>query len=369
MTKLSAEAYAIVEGRHSDPFHYLGLHSRGRPRPWCARSCPKPRMSRRSASTAKRRSSQRIHDAGLFAGALPNGSKRYQLRARFGDNVVDLDDPYRFPPVLSDFDLYLLGEGTHQRHLRQARRASDDARRRRRRRLRGAGAECASASAWSAISTSGMRDGIRCACAASAIGNCSCPHATRRRSLQVRHHRPARPASAAEIRSDGLCRRNAPEHGLDRLRRNAGCRIRARRRRGINALRRADVDLRGASRLVAAQGRQRVADLSRAGRAAAGLCRAISASPISNSCRSASIRSTAHGAISRPACTRRPAGSARRRTFPRWSMPAIAKASACCSTGCPGISPTIRTGSAISTAPRSTSTPTRCRAATSTGAR
>jgi len=35
----------------------------------------------------------RIHDAGLFAGALPNGSKRYQLRARFGENVVDLDEP------------------------------------------------------------------------------------------------------------------------------------------------------------------------------------------------------------------------------------------------------------------------------------
>ena len=32
--------------------------------------------------------------------------------------------------------------------------------------------------------------------------------------------------------------------------------------------------------------------------------------------------------------------------LPRWSMPAIAKASACCSTGCPGISPTIRTASA-----------------------
>ena len=58
----------------------------------------------------------RIHDAGLFAGfALPNGAKRYQLRAKFGDNVVELEDPYRFPPVLSDFDLYLLGEGTHQR--------------------------------------------------------------------------------------------------------------------------------------------------------------------------------------------------------------------------------------------------------------
>ena len=29
--------------------------------------------------------------------------------------MVELEDPYRFPPVLSDFDLYLLGEGTHLR--------------------------------------------------------------------------------------------------------------------------------------------------------------------------------------------------------------------------------------------------------------
>ena len=29
MPKLPAEAYAIIEGRHSDPFHYLGLHAEG----------------------------------------------------------------------------------------------------------------------------------------------------------------------------------------------------------------------------------------------------------------------------------------------------------------------------------------------------
>ena len=29
MNKLPAEAYAIIEGRHSDPFHYLGLHAEG----------------------------------------------------------------------------------------------------------------------------------------------------------------------------------------------------------------------------------------------------------------------------------------------------------------------------------------------------
>ena len=34
---------------------------------------------------------------------------------RFGDNDVELEDPYRFPPVLSDYDLYLLGEGNHLR--------------------------------------------------------------------------------------------------------------------------------------------------------------------------------------------------------------------------------------------------------------
>ena len=29
MTKLPAEAYAIIQGHHTDPFHYLGLHTEG----------------------------------------------------------------------------------------------------------------------------------------------------------------------------------------------------------------------------------------------------------------------------------------------------------------------------------------------------
>jgi 1,4-alpha-glucan branching enzyme len=35
------------------------------------------------------------------------------LRARYGERQVELEDCYRFAPILSDFDLYLLGEGTH----------------------------------------------------------------------------------------------------------------------------------------------------------------------------------------------------------------------------------------------------------------
>jgi 1,4-alpha-glucan branching enzyme len=114
MTELSAEAHAILEGRHSDPFRYLGPHDED------GKTVVRaflPDASRVDAliEHGKAAALTRIHEDGLFAGVLPNGTKSYKLRARFGDTVVDLDDPYRFPPVLTDYDLYLLGEGTHQR--------------------------------------------------------------------------------------------------------------------------------------------------------------------------------------------------------------------------------------------------------------
>ena len=97
MTKLSAEAYAIVEGRHSDPFHYLGLHTEG-DRTVVRAFLPEASNVEAIGEHGEAAQLSRIHDAGLFSGALPNGSRRYQLRARFGDTVVELDDPYRFPP-------------------------------------------------------------------------------------------------------------------------------------------------------------------------------------------------------------------------------------------------------------------------------
>jgi 1,4-alpha-glucan branching enzyme len=114
MTDLTAEAYAIVEGRHADPFRYLGPHTEDDHavvRAFLPQASDVEAVSESGESVPL----TRLHDAGLFAGTLPGGSKRYQLRARFGDKVVDLQDPYRFPPILSEFDLYLLGEGTHLR--------------------------------------------------------------------------------------------------------------------------------------------------------------------------------------------------------------------------------------------------------------
>jgi 1,4-alpha-glucan branching enzyme len=115
MTALSPEAYAVIEGRHSDPFQYLGLHVEdGDPvvRVFLPDAAEVAVVDERGHENNLRR----VHDAGLFVGRLAAQSERYHVRARFGENVVELEDPYRFPPILSDVDLYLLGEGTHM-HL------------------------------------------------------------------------------------------------------------------------------------------------------------------------------------------------------------------------------------------------------------
>ncbi len=61
----------------------------------------------------KRKNLPRVDDAGLFCGEVSQQTQRYTLRAQWKGKTVDFEDPYRFPPVLSDFDLFLLGEGTH----------------------------------------------------------------------------------------------------------------------------------------------------------------------------------------------------------------------------------------------------------------
>ena len=196
----------------------------------------------RSASTARRRELSRIHDAGLFAGALPNGSKRYQLRARFGETVVDLDDPYRFPPVLTDFDLYLLGEGTHQRIYDKL------------------GAHPMTLDGVPGVAFVVLAPNAR---RVSVVGDFNfwnprrhpmrvrgvgywelfVPACHRRRPLQVRHHRPAA-ASSLPLKSDPMAfaAEMRPEDRLDRARRDQAA-ASAPGAREYQRAERADVDL------------------------------------------------------------------------------------------------------------------------------
>ena len=60
----------------------------------------------------------RIHGAGFFEAQLANQKLSAPYQIVFADNsgyVEEREDPYFYPTVLSDYDLHLIGEGTHIR--------------------------------------------------------------------------------------------------------------------------------------------------------------------------------------------------------------------------------------------------------------
>jgi 1,4-alpha-glucan branching enzyme len=165
---------AIISGMHGAPFDVLGSHVirvDGRPA-WVVRAflpgaesawvvptspvrgrqgetalAPTPRARRHGQAAADGRSGgsdgagtrprkdvdaaptagaparipmQLLHPAGLFSAVVPPSPARgedppsYVLEARQPGGAVERSvDPYTFPPLLSDFDLHLIGEGKH----------------------------------------------------------------------------------------------------------------------------------------------------------------------------------------------------------------------------------------------------------------
>src|SRR5690606_32436937 len=118
---------AVVEGRHETPFEILGPHEiedAGR-RALAVRAYlphteqvwlvhPPHNGGRQQGSQPMRR----IHAAGLYEAICPVSdpalTTSYQLRVvDQGGRQSTMHDPYAFPPLLTDYDLHLLGEGTH----------------------------------------------------------------------------------------------------------------------------------------------------------------------------------------------------------------------------------------------------------------
>jgi 1,4-alpha-glucan branching enzyme len=104
---------AIVAGDHDDPFSFLGMHR--------SEGGPVVRAFLPGASNVEVVSSdgiaignlEIIHPDGLFAGPVRQ-SVPYRLRVAWeGGGEAEVEDPYRFPGVLGDQDLYLFGEGNH----------------------------------------------------------------------------------------------------------------------------------------------------------------------------------------------------------------------------------------------------------------
>jgi 1,4-alpha-glucan branching enzyme len=114
MSRLPAEAIALIEGRHADPFAYLGPHLDDGV-PVVRAYLPNAQQVSVIGSGGEEHPLACIHPDGLFAGRIEAVDRPYRLRALFGEHPVEFEDAYRFPPILSDFDLHLLGEGSHMR--------------------------------------------------------------------------------------------------------------------------------------------------------------------------------------------------------------------------------------------------------------
>ena len=126
---LHDEFAQIVGGENSNPFAILGPH-------WTEQDGKKSlaiRVFRPNAEEvtvlwgkkAEPHRALQIHREGLFEARIPSSvagkanseavaPEAYRLQIRFSDgNVFETFDPYAFPPVLTEYDLHLSGEGTH----------------------------------------------------------------------------------------------------------------------------------------------------------------------------------------------------------------------------------------------------------------
>ena len=116
-----ADIDTLREGRHADPFAWLGPHT-GADGRWRVRAFL-PSALAVFVLLADERLAQlgQIHPDGLFEGVLPAdtsdaAARRYRLQVLWSGGAGQLfDDPYRFGTVLGEMDVWLLAEGTHLR--------------------------------------------------------------------------------------------------------------------------------------------------------------------------------------------------------------------------------------------------------------
>ncbi len=112
--RLDPALAAIASGTSPDPFAVLGPHPDPRGgfvvRTFQPAASSVDVLARSGASTPMQRGGE-----GLFEARVPDAAD-YRLAITYhSGHTLAIDDPYRYGRVLTDFDLHLLGEGTHHR--------------------------------------------------------------------------------------------------------------------------------------------------------------------------------------------------------------------------------------------------------------
>jgi 1,4-alpha-glucan branching enzyme len=117
---MDAEAAALVEARHGDPFAVLGLHADADGKLWLRAMLPgATSVAVIDTATGKRAADLSLRDpAGLWEGVIARRKNRFDYRLAVqwanGDEGV-YADAYAFGPLVPDADLHFFGEGTHLR--------------------------------------------------------------------------------------------------------------------------------------------------------------------------------------------------------------------------------------------------------------
>jgi 1,4-alpha-glucan branching enzyme len=110
------EIEAIAGGYHGDSFRILGPHAvrkkAGQPR-WEVRAFLPQAEKVEIETRAGRVAMPQLHPQGFFCVTLNGEPQPYKLHLHLWDGrEIELEDPYRFGPQISDSDLYLHTEGT-----------------------------------------------------------------------------------------------------------------------------------------------------------------------------------------------------------------------------------------------------------------
>jgi 1,4-alpha-glucan branching enzyme len=108
---------AIVTGSHGDPFSVLGPHRTDEG--WEVRAFLPQAMDAAMWLEGVEHPMRKVRAEGFFVAALEKDPGPYKLRLTLWNGAQpEMDDPYRFAPLVSEFDLHLHSEGTQYESYR-----------------------------------------------------------------------------------------------------------------------------------------------------------------------------------------------------------------------------------------------------------
>ncbi|PYU33517.1 MAG: 1,4-alpha-glucan branching enzyme, partial [Acidobacteria bacterium] len=120
-SELELELAALARAEHGEPFRLLGPHAvqREGAQRILVRTIQPYAGAVSVVLEGRAFPAERVHPGGIFEALLPADyrhleARDYRLRIRWDDgSVSEVADAYAFPTLLTDFDLHLLGEGSH----------------------------------------------------------------------------------------------------------------------------------------------------------------------------------------------------------------------------------------------------------------